>query len=345
MARLPRIYMEGSLYYITLSGDRGCLLFRDDRDKEKYLQLLSCYKKKYKFKLYSFLLLPGKIFLLLEPTAFAAISKIMHALNSNYSKYFNNKYDLRGHLFKERYKAKLAEKETYLLELSRYIHLLPRKLNLTRQPGNYKWSSYPLYLNGSNELNLYLSRFDLRVDREDFDYFCGRREAYQKFVEAASREEINKFAKKIYRRRILGKKSFVDRAKKICAAKKNEAKSNQPKEAVYQESKAVNNSSQNFFQRAIRRPRLALVSLLLIFFAGAAYLSVSYVFQLKSTMNRALVLRQSGQKSLEKKVESLREEVKKELGEKYRADIISYQAMKARLQKLQKEGQKIEGGI
>jgi REP element-mobilizing transposase RayT len=345
---MPRIYIEGSLYYITLEGDRGCLLFKDGRDKEKYLRLLSHYKKKYKFKLFSFLLLPDKIFLLLEPTAFATISKIMHALNSNYSKYFNNKYNLRGHLFKERYKAKLAEKELYLLELSRYIHLLPRKLNLVRQSGNYKWSSYPLYLNSSNELNLYLSRFNLRLERKDFDYFCGRREAYQKFVEAASREEINKFGKKIYRRRILGKKSFVDRAKKICAEKKNKAKPSQPKEVAYQATKAVNDFSQNFYQKAKKRPRLVLVSLLLVFFTGAAYLSVSYVFQLKRTMNQALTLKQAGQARLEEKVESLREEVKKELGEKYRADIISYRAMKAQFERIKAQNQnsdKIKGGI
>jgi REP element-mobilizing transposase RayT len=344
---MPRIYIEGSLYYITLEGDRGCLLFKDGRDKEKYLRLLSHYKKKYKFKLFSFLLLPGKIFILIEPTAFATISKIMHALNSNYSKYFNNKYNLRGHLFKERYKAKLVEKESYLLELSRYIHLLPRKLSLVQKADSYKWSSYPSYLNNTPALGKNLSQLELDK-AELLQYFSGSGQNYKKFIEELSAQQIDKFAKKIYRRRILGKKSFVDRAKKICAEKKNKAKPSQPKEVAYQATKAVNDFSQNFYQKAKKRPRLVLVSLLLVFFTGAAYLSVSYVFQLKRTMNQALTLKQAGQARLEEKVKSLREEVKKELGEKYRADIISYRAMKAQFERIKEQSQdsdKIKGGI
>jgi hypothetical protein len=65
-------------------------------------------------------------------------------------------------------------------------------------------------------------------------------------------------------------------------------------------------------------------------------------------MNQALALKQTDQARLEEKVESLREEVKKELGEKYRADIISYRAMKAQLERIKAQSQDsgtVKGGI
>jgi len=42
----------------------------------------------------------------------------------------------------------LVEKETYLLELSRYIHLNPFRAGFTRNPEEYQRSSLPAYVRG-----------------------------------------------------------------------------------------------------------------------------------------------------------------------------------------------------
>lgn len=73
----------------------------------------------------------------------------MRALMTRYSMYFNKKYDRVGSLFQGRYKAVLVNEETYLLHLSRYIHLNPSE--------NYKdltqaYSSYAEYLGIRNTL-------------------------------------------------------------------------------------------------------------------------------------------------------------------------------------------------
>ncbi len=44
-----------------------------------------------------------------------------------------------------RYKSLCVEKEGYLLELSRYIHLNPVRAGLAEKPEGYKWSSYGYY--------------------------------------------------------------------------------------------------------------------------------------------------------------------------------------------------------
>jgi hypothetical protein len=75
------------------------------------------------------------------------ISEVMHDLNSAYTKYFNGKYERKGHLFQERYKATLIEKQPYLLRLTAYIHLNPQKVNPALNAAEYPYSSYMLYLN------------------------------------------------------------------------------------------------------------------------------------------------------------------------------------------------------
>jgi REP element-mobilizing transposase RayT len=62
--------------------------------------------------------------LLLE-TSEGNLSAGMKLLNSAYAQYFNHTHDRTGHLFQGRFKAIVVEKESYLLELSRYIVLNP----------------------------------------------------------------------------------------------------------------------------------------------------------------------------------------------------------------------------
>jgi len=51
-----------------------------------------------------------------------------------------------GHLFQERYKALLVDKDSYLLELVRYIHLNPIRAGLVGTPDGYEWSGHRAYL-------------------------------------------------------------------------------------------------------------------------------------------------------------------------------------------------------
>jgi hypothetical protein len=51
-----------------------------------------------------------------------------------------------GHLFQGRYHNVLVDKDAYLLELSRYLHLNPVRAGLVKLPEEYRWSSYRTYL-------------------------------------------------------------------------------------------------------------------------------------------------------------------------------------------------------
>jgi len=153
MPRPPRISLEDALYYITSRCIYNQEIFKEESDYQAYFELLKKYKEQYKFKLYAYALMPNHFHLLLElpdqsqEDFKGGISEIMHGLNSSYTKYFNGKYGRKGHLFRDRFKTALVEKDPYLLKLTAYIHLNPQKTNLILSAKGYPYSSYYLYIN------------------------------------------------------------------------------------------------------------------------------------------------------------------------------------------------------
>jgi putative transposase len=79
---------------------------------------------------------------LLVETPDANLSKGMRHLNGIYTQLVNRHYGRVGHLFQGRFKGILVERDSYLLELARYVVLNPVGVGMVRQPQEWPWSSY-----------------------------------------------------------------------------------------------------------------------------------------------------------------------------------------------------------
>jgi hypothetical protein len=87
-------------------------------------------------------LFDGNHYHLLVETPKANLSIGMHQLNGTFTQSFNRRHKRVGHLFQGWFKAILVEKESYLLELCRYIVLNPVRVKGRTNPASWKWSSY-----------------------------------------------------------------------------------------------------------------------------------------------------------------------------------------------------------
>jgi putative transposase len=65
-----------------------------------------------------------------------SISGIIKRIFVSYAMYFNKKYKRVGHVFQDRFKSEVAESDSYLLGLIKYLHKNPEKANIT------KWDKY-----------------------------------------------------------------------------------------------------------------------------------------------------------------------------------------------------------
>lgn len=141
MARKPRIEFPGAFYHVITRGNNRQRIFADEEDYRSFLERLDFYKERFKFILYAYVLMPNHVHLLIE-TGEAPLSRIMQALQFTYTQKFNRRHKKVGHLFQGRYKAILCQKESYLLELIRYIAQNPVRAGLVKRPIDWKWSSF-----------------------------------------------------------------------------------------------------------------------------------------------------------------------------------------------------------
>jgi REP element-mobilizing transposase RayT len=145
MTRPLRIEFAGAVYHVTARGDRKAMIYLDDTDRAFWMQTLAEVCMHFNFIVHSFCLMGNHYHLLLE-TASANLSQGMRELNGIYSQYFNRRHELVGHVFQGRYKSILVQKESYLLELARYIVLNPVRAKVVAMPGDWPWSSYRLMI-------------------------------------------------------------------------------------------------------------------------------------------------------------------------------------------------------
>lgn len=66
----------------------------------------------------------------------------MRQLNGVYAPASSRRHDRVGHVLEGRFKAIVVERDSYPLELARYVVLNPVRARLTRKPETYAWSSY-----------------------------------------------------------------------------------------------------------------------------------------------------------------------------------------------------------
>jgi len=141
MARPLRLEFTGALYHVTARGNRQEDIFEEDGDRIEFISIFQDVCDRYNWVCHAYCLMGNHYHLLIE-TLDANLSKGMRQLNGVYTQTFNRKHNRVGHLFQGRYKAILVEKDSYLLELSRYIVLNPVRAEMVRSAVNWRWSSY-----------------------------------------------------------------------------------------------------------------------------------------------------------------------------------------------------------
>ena len=108
-------------------------------------------------ELISFCLMPNHFHLILREVQENGIARYMQRVLNGYTKYYNAKYEVSGHLFEGPYKAVHVENNDQLLYLSAYIHRNPRELpHWKNKEQRYEWSSYQDYI-GKNRWGKLLS--------------------------------------------------------------------------------------------------------------------------------------------------------------------------------------------
>ncbi len=149
MSRPPRIQYPGALYHVTSRGNRRARIFHDERDHLIWMDLVGATVERFGFVVHGFCMMTNHYHLTVQTTD-ANLSLGMHFLNSSYAQHFNKRHDLSGHVIQGRFHAVLVDRDTQLLELSRYVPLNPVRTRLAAAPQDWPWSSYRYFAGLAN---------------------------------------------------------------------------------------------------------------------------------------------------------------------------------------------------
>ncbi len=148
MPRTARLDREGLLQHVIVCGIEKCIIFRDDADREWFVNRLLMLLVETETQCLAWSLMTNHFHLLLRPQKIR-LGKFMRRLLTGYAMYYNKRYGRVGHLFQNRYKSIVCEEDTYLLSLVRYIHLNPVRAGLVRSMktlDTYRWSGHAVIL-------------------------------------------------------------------------------------------------------------------------------------------------------------------------------------------------------
>ena len=208
MARQLRIEYEGAYYHVLSRGNNQQAIFLSDHDRNTFLQTLARQSERFEVDIIAYVLMDNHYHLLLR-TNRPNLSKSMQWLGTTYTTIFNLRHSRKGHLFQGRYKSILVENESYLMQLSCYIHRNPLRAGIAGRLLDYRWSSYTAYAYNRRcpdwlKTDLILSRFG-----PDNSKCKEYREKVQRYA-----DEKNSIWEDVKHGIIFGSQAYVDRIQK-----------------------------------------------------------------------------------------------------------------------------------
>jgi REP element-mobilizing transposase RayT len=124
MPRQARIDAPGALHHLIVRGIERKNIFKDDIDRNGFIERLLTILPETSTSCFAWSLMHNHVHLLCR-TGKAPIATVMRRLLTGYAISYNHRHKRHGQLFQNRYKSILCQEDSYLLELTRYIHLNP----------------------------------------------------------------------------------------------------------------------------------------------------------------------------------------------------------------------------
>jgi putative transposase len=141
MARRKRIQFCGATYHVMSRGNRKGRVFEDDRDRRRFLSIVSEALKRYRAECPGYCLMDTHYHLILH-TLRPNLSLFMKLVNGQYTQYANRRHGWTGHVLEGRFKSPIIDDTCYLRTALAYVARNPVEAGYVDAPERWKWSSY-----------------------------------------------------------------------------------------------------------------------------------------------------------------------------------------------------------
>ena len=129
MPRQARLDSPGTLHHVIVRGIERRRIVDDNEDRKSLVSRMAKLAVETNTTIHAWALLTNHLHILLSSGP-VGLSKFMRRLLTGYAVTYNLRHHRYGHLFQNRYKSIVCDREQYFTELVRYIHLNPVRAKL-----------------------------------------------------------------------------------------------------------------------------------------------------------------------------------------------------------------------
>ena len=121
MARLPRLSLGRVAHLVLLRGHNGEAVFRDDDDRQAFLDALQAAFDREQVALHAYALLVDRVWLLCTPQHDQDLSRAMQSLGRRFAAAFNRRHSRSGSLWDGRFRSTVVEPGRTLLSAMVFV--------------------------------------------------------------------------------------------------------------------------------------------------------------------------------------------------------------------------------
>lgn len=166
MPRVPRFYSDTSFFHVMTQGIKKEYIFNQAEDAQRYISILYNTKDECKINIIAYCIMNNHAHLLAKTAKVEYLSKFMQKANGKYAKYYNEKYERVGYVFRDRFKSEAIYTEQNLHNCIAYIYNNPVKAGICNTPEEYKFSNYKYSKNINYETCEDYSFMDTEEDKQ-----------------------------------------------------------------------------------------------------------------------------------------------------------------------------------
>ncbi|MBN2441873.1 MAG: transposase [Spirochaetales bacterium] len=136
--RRSRKLRQGAVYHVIARANRNEFIFESKEIRDMFLDILSRAKKRYKFAVWNFCIMGTHVHLMMQPLGKENLSKIMQWILSVFARKFNDKFNLIGHVWYDRFKSWILNSIHQMFVTFQYITENPVKAGIVKKPEDYE---------------------------------------------------------------------------------------------------------------------------------------------------------------------------------------------------------------
>ncbi len=170
--------MEGRIQkgnmHVYFRGNHRCNVFYDDLDRYMFLKKCGEASEKFNTKILEFAIMDNHVHLQIITEC---VTKFMRYLLYTYSRWYNQKYGIKGQLFCSPFNSAVKRSNEWIINSMLYILQNPLVTGVYRHPKDFYWSSFLFHFNCRTPLRKHIS-----VDTSIMDNFFGTKFLLEKAI-------------------------------------------------------------------------------------------------------------------------------------------------------------------